>query len=71
MEQKIKTIVITHKDCFILLWLSWFEKVLYEVSVQKSYRREERIPPPQEELVQDIIFDSPCIFVQIIRTAQV
>ena len=31
MEQKIKTIIVTHKDRFIRFGYDWFEKILYEV----------------------------------------
>ena len=36
MEQKIKTIIITHKDRFIRFGYDWFEKILHEVSYDHS-----------------------------------
>ena len=34
MEQKIKTIVITHKDRFIRFGYDWFEKILYKIQYE-------------------------------------
>jgi predicted site-specific integrase-resolvase len=54
MENKIKTIVITHKDRFIRFGYSWFEKFLQRFNVEIIVVNNELLSP-QEELVQDII----------------
>jgi putative resolvase len=54
MENKIKTIVITHKDRFIRFGYSWFEKFLQRFNVEIIVVNNEFLSP-QEELVQDII----------------
>jgi predicted site-specific integrase-resolvase len=54
MENKVKTIVITHKDRFIRFGYSWFEKFLQRFNVEIIVVNNELLSP-QEELVQDII----------------
>ena len=54
MENKIDTIVITHKDRFIRLGYEWFEKFLLKFDTKLLVVNNEFLSP-QEELVQDII----------------
>lgn len=54
MEQKIKTIVITHKDRFIRFGYDWFEKFCMKFHTSILVVNNEELSP-QEELVQDII----------------
>ena len=54
MEQKIKTIVITHKDRFIRFGYDWFEKFCMKFHTTIIVVNNESLSP-QEELVQDII----------------
>lgn len=54
MENKIDTIVITHKDRFIRFGYEWFEKFLLKFDTKFLVVNNEFLSP-QEELVQDII----------------
>ena len=54
MEQKIKTIVITHKDRFIRFGYEWFEKFCMKFHTTILVVNNEELSP-QEELVQDIV----------------
>ena len=54
MEQKIKTIIITHKDRFIRFGYDWFEKFCMKFHTTIVVVNNEELSP-QEELVQDII----------------
>ena len=52
MEQKVKTIVITHKDRFIRFGYDWFEKFCMKFHTTIIVVNNESLSP-QEELVQD------------------
>ena len=54
MEQKIKTIVITHKDRFVRFGYEWFEKFCMKFHTSIVVVNNEELSP-QGELVQDII----------------
>ena len=54
MEQKIKTIIITHKDRFIRFGYDWFEKFCMKFNTTIVIVNNEELSP-QEELVQDIV----------------
>lgn len=54
MENKIDTIVITHKDRFIRFGYEWFEKFLLKFDTKILVVNDEFLSP-QEELIQDII----------------
>ncbi len=54
MENKVDTIVITHKDRFIRFGYEWFEKFLLKFDTKLLVVNNEFLSP-QEELVQDII----------------
>ena len=54
MEQKVKTIVITHKDRFIRFGYDWFERFCMKFHTTILVVDNEELSP-QEELVQDII----------------
>ena len=58
MEQKIKTIIITHKDRFIRFGYDWFEKFCMKFNTTIVVVNNEELSP-QEELVQDIVSISP------------
>ena len=51
MEQKIKTILVTHKDRF---GYDWFKKFCMKFNTTIVVVNKEE-PSPQEELVQDIV----------------
>ena len=53
MEQKIKTIIVTHKDRFIRFGYDWFEKFCMKFNTTIVAVNNEALSP-QEELVQDI-----------------
>jgi predicted site-specific integrase-resolvase len=53
MEQKIKMIVVTHKDRFIRFGYDWFEKFCMKFNTRIVVVNNEDLSP-QEELVQDI-----------------
>ena len=52
MEQKIKTIIVTHKDRFIRFGYDWFEKFCMKFNTTIVNNEE---LSPKEELVQDIV----------------
>ena len=54
MENKIGTIIVTHKDRFIRFGYEWFERFLGKFNVKIIVVNNELLSP-QEELVQDII----------------
>ena len=54
MEQKVKTIVITHKDRFVRFGYEWFEKFCMKFHTAIIVVNNEELSP-QEELVQDIV----------------
>lgn len=54
MEQKIKTIVVTHKDRFVRFGYDWFEKFCMKFNTTIMVVNNEELSP-QEELVQDIV----------------
>ena len=54
MEQKIKTIIITHKDRFIRFGYDWFEKFCMKFNTSIVVVNNEELSQ-QEELVQDIV----------------
>ena len=54
MENKVKTIIISHKDRFIRFGYDWFERFLSKFEVSFIIVNNESLSP-QEELVQDII----------------
>ena len=54
MEQKIKTIIITHQDRFVRFGYDWFEKFCMKFNTNIVIVNNEELSP-QEELVQDIV----------------
>ena len=54
MENKVKTIIISHKDRFIRFGYDWFERFLSKFEISFIIVNNESLSP-QEELVQDII----------------
>lgn len=54
MENKIDSIIVTHKDRFIRFGYEWFERFLAKFNVKIIVVNNELLSP-QEELVQDII----------------
>ena len=54
MEQKIKTILVTHKDRFGRFGYDWFKKFCMKFNTTIVVVNKEE-PSPQEELVQDIV----------------
>ncbi len=52
--QKIKTIIVTHKDRFIRFGYDWFEKFCTKFNTTIIVVNNEDLSP-QEELVQDIV----------------
>ena len=54
MENKIDSIMITHKDRFIRFGYEWFERFLGKYNVKIIVVNNETLSP-NEELVQDII----------------
>ena len=54
MENKIDSIIVTHKDRFIRFGYDWFERFLSKFNVKIIVVNNELLSP-QEELVQDII----------------
>jgi predicted site-specific integrase-resolvase len=54
MENKIDTIIVTHKDRFVRFGYEWFEKFLGKFDTKIVIVNNEFLSP-QEELVQDII----------------
>ena len=54
MAQKIKTIIVTHKDRFVRFGYDWFEKFCMKFNTNIVVVNNEELSP-QEELVQDIV----------------
>ncbi len=54
MENKIKMIIISHKDRFIRFGFNWFEKLCQKFNTKFLIVNNENLSP-QDELVQDII----------------
>lgn len=54
MEQKIKTVIVTHKDRFIRFGYDWFDRFCKRFDTNILVVNNEEMSP-QEELVQDII----------------
>ena len=54
MENKIKVILVSHKDRFVRFGFDWFEKFCNKFNVEIVVVKNERLSP-NEELVQDII----------------
>ena len=54
MEQKVKTIVVTHKDRFIRFGYDWFERFCEKFHTTIVIVNNEELSP-QEELVQDML----------------
>ena len=54
MEQKIKTIIITHRDRFVRFGYDWFEKFCMKFNTSIVVVNNEELSP-REELVQDIV----------------
>ena len=54
MENKVDSIIVTHKDRFIRFGYDWFEQFLSKYNVKIIVVNNELLSP-QEELVQDII----------------
>jgi predicted site-specific integrase-resolvase len=54
MEQKIKNIIVTHKDRFIRFGYEWFENFCMKFNTTIVVVNNEKLSP-QEELVQDIV----------------
>ena len=54
MENKIKTIVITHKDRFIRFGYDWFEKLCEKYNTNIVIVNNDSLSP-NEELVEDIV----------------
>ena len=54
MKQKIKTIIVTHKDRFVRFGYDWFEKFCMKFDTAIVVVNNEDLSP-QEELVQDIV----------------
>lgn len=54
MDQKIKTIIVTHKDRFIRFGYDWFERFCMKFNTTIMIVNNEELSP-QEELVQDIV----------------
>ena len=54
MGQKIKTIIVTHKDRFVRVGYDWFEKFCMKFNTTIMVVNNEELSP-QEELVQDIV----------------
>ena len=63
MEQKIKTIIITHKDRFIRLAMIGFEKFCMKFHTTIVIVNNEELSP--QELVQDIVFYSSCVLLEL------
>ena len=54
MENKIKMILVSHKDRFVRFGFDWFEKFCNKFNVEIVVVKNERLSP-HEELVQDIV----------------
>jgi len=54
MENKVKMILVSHKDRFVRFGFDWFEKFCNKFNVEIVVVKNEKLSP-QEELVQDIV----------------
>ena len=54
MENKVKMILVSHKDRFVRFCFDWFEKFCNKFNVEIVVVKNEKLSP-QEELVQDIV----------------
>lgn len=54
MEQKIKTVIVTHKDRFARFGYDWSERFCMKFNITIVAVNNEELSP-QEELVQDIV----------------
>ena len=54
MENKIKMILVSHKDRFVRFGFDWFEKICNKFNVEIVVVKNEKLSP-HEELVQDIV----------------
>ena len=54
MENKIKMILVSHKDRFVRFGFDWFEKFCNRFNVEIVVVKNDKLSPP-EELVQDIV----------------
>ena len=54
MENKIKMILVSHKDRFVRFGFDWFEKFCNKFNVEIVVVKNERLSP-HEELVQNIV----------------
>lgn len=54
MDNKVKTIIVTHKDRFVRFGYEWFEKFCMKFNTSIVVVNNEELSP-QEELVQDIV----------------
>ncbi|MBQ7059004.1 MAG: IS607 family transposase [Firmicutes bacterium] len=54
MDNKVKTIIVTHKDRFVRFGYEWFEKFCMKFDTSIVAVNNEELSP-QEELVQDIV----------------
>lgn len=54
MENKIDTVIVTHRDRFVRFGYEWFEKFLLKFNTKLLVVNNEFLSP-QEELVQDIV----------------
>jgi len=54
MENKVKMILISHKDRFVRFGFDWFEKFCNKFNVEIVVVKNEKLSP-QKELVQDIV----------------
>lgn len=54
LENKVKTILVSHKDRFVRFGFDWFEKLCNKFNVEIVVVKNEKLSP-HEELVQDIV----------------
>ena len=54
MENKVKMILVSHKDRFVSFGFDWFEKFCNKFNVEIVVVKNEKLSP-HEELVQDIV----------------
>lgn len=54
LENKVKTILVSHKDRFVRFGFDWFEKLCNKFNVEVVVVKNEKLSP-HEELVQDIV----------------
>lgn len=65
MENKVKTIVITHKDRFVRFGYDWFDKFCNKFNTNIIVVNNEALSP-QEELVEDIVSILHVFFMQTV-----